>query len=205
MPKSARPLGYEHKVICTGKNHRMTAASRYAQALFSLAEEAKQQPAVASGVAALAASVADPVVASALANPLLTSSQRKALAVTMAKSVKAPASLANTLGVLAENNRLAILPAVLSVYQTLNDNSAGITHVKLSSATALTEAQRTRLTDLIKKHTKATDIRLEETIDATLQGGFRAFFDGKVWDASLSGSIARLGTRLMASVTQRQN
>lgn len=183
----------------------MTAANRYAQALFSLAEEGKQQSAVAAGVIALATSVSDPVIAKALANPLLTTAQRTSLAAAMAKAVKAPTSLANSLGVLAANNRLSILAAVLSAYQALNDTASGITHVKLSAAAPLTEAQRTKLTDLIKKHTKSSGIRLEETVDASLQGGFRAFFDGTVWDASLAGSIARLSTRLKAAVAQRQN
>ncbi len=123
----------------------------------------------------------------------------------MAKAVKAPVQLANTLGVLAANNRLSALSGVLSRYLQLNDAASGVTHVKLTSATPLTDAQRTKLADLIKKHTKSTDIRLEETVDASLKGGFRAFFNGSVWDASLSGQLARISNRLRATIAQRQN
>lgn len=182
----------------------MTAANRYANALFALATEAKQQPAVATAVASLAAALDDATVAGALANPLLTPAQRTALAASMAKAIKAPTMLANTLGVLAANNRLGVLAAVLKAYQALNDTASGITLVKLSSAAPLTDAQRTKLTDMLKQYTKSASVRLEESVDTSLQGGFRAFFNGSVWDASLSGSIARISTRLKAAVAQRQ-
>ena len=183
----------------------MTAANRYAEALYSLAEEGKQQSAVAQGMNELAAAVTDSTVATTLANPLLTAAQRTELASSMAKATKAPSTLANTLGLLAVNNRLSILPAIIAAYQKLNDAATGITHVQLSTAAPLTDAQRTKISALIKQHANATDIRLEETLDTSLKGGFRAFFNGKVWDASLSGSIARLGTRLKAAVAQSQN
>lgn len=183
----------------------MTAANRYAQALFALAEEAKAQQSVATAVAALAAATEDASIAAALANPRLAPAQRTQLAASMAKAVSAPQVLANTLGVLAANNRLSKLSGVLARYLELSDTASGVTHVQLTSAAPLTDTQRKQLADLIKKHTKATDIRLEETIDASLKGGFRAFFGGKVWDASLSGQLARISTRLRSAIAQRQS
>ncbi|PZP40571.1 MAG: ATP synthase F1 subunit delta [Pseudomonas fluorescens] len=180
----------------------MTASSRYANALFALATEGKQQDTVTQAVTALQAGIAEESVAAALANPLLSASQRASFATSMAKAVKAPAPLANTLGLLAKSNRLALVPEVLSHYLELNDTAAGITHVRVSSAAPLTDAQRTQISELIKKHTKSSGIRLDETVDASLQGGFRAFFGGKVWDASLAGQLARLSTRLRAAIAQ---
>jgi len=113
--------------------------------------------------------------------------------------------LANTLGVLAANNRLACLPAMLSAYLALTDSASGITHVQVSSAAPLTAAQRTSITQTIQRYTKSADIRLNESLDARLKGGFRAFFGGQVWDASLAGSIARLETRLRNAINQRHS
>lgn len=183
----------------------MTAANRYAKALFALAQEGKTQPAVTNAVTALVAALEDPTIASALSNPRLTPAQRKQIADSMAKAVKAPQPLANTLGLLAASNRLAIIPAVLASFLKLNDTASGITHVKLASAEPLTDAQRTKISDLIKKHTQSAGVRFEETVDATLKGGFRAFFNGKVWDASLSGQLARLSSTLRTTIAQRQN
>ncbi len=179
------------------------SSSRYASALFELAAQNNQQQAVSSAVVSLAAALEDASVKASLANPRLTPAQRKSLAGVMAKAVKAPTMLANTLGVLAANNRLDQLAQVLAAYRELADAASGITLVKLASAEPLTDAQRTRLTDLLKKHTATAGIRLEETLDPTLKGGFRAFWNGKVWDASLSGAVARLSASLKQAVTQR--
>lgn len=183
----------------------MTAASRYANALFAIAQDAKAQQDVATAATALAGAVADASIAAALSNPRLTLAQRKQLATSMAKAVKAPVALHNTLGVLAANNRLSILGDILAGYLVLNDAASGVTHVQLTTAAPLTEAQRTKLAGLLQKHTKSTSIRLEETVDASLKGGFRAFFGGKVWDASLSGQLGRISTRLRSAIAQRQN
>jgi len=183
----------------------MTAANRYAKALFALSVEHKQQGAVTASVQALAAAVADDTVAATLANPRLTPAQRTQLAASMVKAVKAPALLGNTLNVLAANNRIALIPAVLEQFLELNDAQSGITHVEVASATPLTDIQRAKISKLIQEHTKATDIRLNETLDASLKGGFRAFFNGKVWDASLSGRLARIGSRLRAAISERQS
>ncbi|RYG60538.1 MAG: ATP synthase F1 subunit delta [Alphaproteobacteria bacterium] len=183
----------------------MTAASRYANALFALAQDANAQQPVAAAVATLATAVEDASVAAALANPRLSPAQRTQLAASMAKAVNAPQALANTLGVLAANNRLSVLAAVLRSYQSLHDASFGVTHVQLATATPLTEAQRTKLADLIRKQAKSSDVRIDETVDASLKGGFRAFFNGQVWDASLSGQLARISTRLRSAITQRHS
>ncbi len=183
----------------------MTAASRYAKALFALSSEQKQQSAVTAAVQALAAAVEDETVAAALGNPRLTPAQRTQLVASMVKAVKAPALLSNTLSVLATNNRIALIPAVLEHFLELNDAQSGITHVEVTTATPLTDAQRAKISKLIQEHTKATDVRLNETLDASLKGGFRAFFNGKVWDASLSGRLARISTRLRAAITERHS
>ena len=213
MPKSARLQVYsldcslgpaEEKQFC-GDTYRMTAATRYANALFALTTEQKQQSAVTAAVQALAAAVEDDTVAATLANPRLTPIQRTQLVQSMVKAVKAPALLANTLGVLAANNRIALIPAVLEAYLEQNDAQSGITHVEVSSATPLSDAQRSKITKMIKDYTKASDIRLNEKLDATLKGGFRAFFNGKVWDATLSGQVSRLATNLRNAIAQRHS
>lgn len=183
----------------------MTAAYRYAKALFSLASEQKQQPAVTTAVSALAAALNDEAVAKTLANPRLTPAQRASLAQSMAKAVNAPQLVGNTLGLLAANNRLSLTADVLEQYLELNDTATGMTHVELASAAPLTDTQRQTISKLIQDYTKATNVRLNEKIDASLKGGFRAFFNGKVWDASLSGHVSRLATSLREAIAQRQS
>lgn len=181
----------------------MTAAARrYANALFQLAQGA-EDAAVQSALAALQPALADAGVQAALANPGLSRSRRAELAQAIAKTAKAPKLLANTLQTLAANNRLALLPQVAAEYQILTDTAAGIARVRVQAVEKLTESQRTQLKALVKSHLKAKNVELEETLEPTLLGGFRAFFGGQVWDASLTGSLNRLATRLKQSLSQR--
>ena len=177
----------------------MTAANRYAKALFELAQSHKQLAAVTSPVATLAEAIADASIARALHNPKLSDSQRTQFAKTLAKSVNAPALLANTLGLLAQNNRLSLLAETLAAFQTLANESAGITQLTVQSAQPLSAEQRTHLEAFVKKDAKSNGVKITETLQPELIAGFRAFFNGKVWDTSLSGNLARLKT----SLTQR--
>ncbi|MBI1308309.1 MAG: ATP synthase F1 subunit delta [Proteobacteria bacterium] len=179
-----------------------TAALRYAKALFELAQTHKQLPALTSPVSALAAALADATIAAALTNPRLEPSQRSKLATAMARAVAAPALLANTLNLLASNNRLALLPDVLQAFQSLADAAAGLARVQLQTATAFTPEQLTTLKSLIKAQLKATSVEVEQSLQPGLIGGFRALYGGQVWDASVSGQLARLKTRLQMAATR---
>lgn len=181
----------------------MSSAARYAQALFQLAEERKQQPAVAGTMAALQPALQDESIAAALANPRLQPAQRLKFAAAVSKSVKAPAVLEDTLKLIARNNRLSILPQIVAAYQTLADAASGTARVQLTTAAALTEAQRTQLKVQLQKHLGAKSVQLEEQVDASLIGGFRAFFAGQVWDTSVSGNLARLSAKLKSSLARR--
>ncbi len=184
----------------------MSAANRYALALFQLAEQAGQLLVLAAPVAQLRAVL--PSIATTLHNPRLTPAQRTAVATALAGAVQAPTLLANTLQVLAANRRLALLPEVLAHLQSLLDAAQGTSRVRVETATALTDVQRTKLANLLstllttladnKQVAKqvAKQVVLEDTVQPCLLGGFRAFVNGHVWDASVQGGLTRLHSHL---------
>lgn len=174
----------------------MTAATRYAKALFQLAQEQRQLDALTTPVALLAEALRDTTLHHALSNPKLSSTQRADLAADLAKAVKAPALLAQTLGVLAQKHRLALLPEMLDAFQQLAEQHAGIIRLSVQSAEPLTADQRQRLEEIVMKDTGSTGVIFHETTQSDLIAGFRASFAGKVWDTSLSGGLARLRSSL---------
>ncbi|NBX85668.1 MAG: ATP synthase F1 subunit delta [Proteobacteria bacterium] len=179
-----------------------TAATRYAQALFQLASQSGKSAAVTQAVETLAASITDSTIAETLQNPRLQPTQRLKLADSMAKAIQAPLMLASTLGLLAQNNRLALLPQVLAAYQTLADAASATTRVQLTSAVALTEAQRTKLIENIKTFTKSKQVEVTETVQPSLIAGFRALFANQVWDTSVATGLTRLKTQLIRTAKQ---
>ena len=171
-----------------------TAAQRYAQALFELAQAGGQLPALIQPMAQLQAVL--PQVAKSLANPRLSAAQRRQLAHTLATAVQAPAVLANTLKLMADNRRLGLLPDVLQHLQALTDAASGTARIRVETAQPLTPEQRTQLAEILAPLAKAKQIELAETVQPRLLAGVRAFVNGQVWDASLRGRLTRLQTSL---------
>ena len=175
----------------------MTVAVRYAKATLGVAQqEAAQFNTFINAVATLAEAVVAPAILAGLRNPRLTPAQRLQLASSMAKAVQAPKALANLLGVLAQNRRLALLPEVLTALQEAIAANAGIVQATVHTAQPLTDTQKITLKVQIKAHQKAKDVRLTEVVQPELLGGFRAMFGGLVWDTSLRGKLNRLKTLL---------
>lgn len=183
----------------------MSAAPRYAKALYQLAVSAKAVPVVVAQAAALHAALAEKTVADALSNPGLSAERRLLLAESMAKAVKAHQLLADTLRLMASNNRLPLVPEMLKSIETLSDNATFTARATVESATPLTEAQRTLLAAKIKAFTNASQVVMEEKTKPSLMGGFRAYFKGQVWDTTVAGNLARLRQQLADAIHKVSN
>lgn len=183
----------------------MSAAPRYAKALYQLAVSAKAVPVVVAQASALHAAVTEKSVTDALCNPSLSAERRLLLAESMAKAVKAHQLLADTLRLMASNNRLSLVPDTLKALQTLADAQSNTARATVESAAPLTDAQRTQLTEKIKGFTKAATVVVDEKLKPSLMGGFRAYFNGQVWDTTVAGNLARLRQQLADAIHKVSN
>ncbi|MCP5405221.1 MAG: ATP synthase F1 subunit delta [Pseudomonadaceae bacterium] len=179
----------------------VSAAARYARALYQLATEGKQAPAVVQAAAGLQTVLADAELQTLLSQPLAAPLRAK-LAASLSREAKLPALLADTVALMARNNRLSLLSAMLEQLQAMADADAGQVRVKVQAAAPLTQAQKDTLAAHVKQALKAKAVVVEESVQPSLLGGFRAFFGGMVWDATVSGNLARLKHRLRQTVSQ---
>jgi F-type H+-transporting ATPase subunit delta len=170
----------------------MTAATRYAQALFELAEDAGQLPALAAPMVSLAEVLEDETLRRALENPKLTPAHRLNLARAIAADIKAPPLLAKTLSLLAHNNRLLLLPEVLDACLRLAEEKEGILRLAVQTAEPLSDDQRKHLKTVVLQQTGSAGVIIHETTQPNLIAGFRATFGGMVWDTSVANGLARL-------------
>lgn len=162
--------------------------TRYAKALVNVAQKRKvladvlaQLPSLKQAVASL-----DLTVATAKAQPLMAS----------LKKANVQPDMVTLVGMLAEANRLALLPAVLDSVQSIGEKASGIARVKVETAQALTDTQRAQIIKAVQPYVDGAKVIVDETPNAGLQAGFRAFFGGMVWDASLKGRFQRLKEHL---------
>ena len=104
------------------------------------------------------------------------------------------------LGVLNENGRLDLLPAIDAAYQKLRDTAAGRVRVKVTAAAYLADNQVAELKSILKDTLNADPV-LDIWIDPDLLGGLVVQVGDKVYDTSVRTRLANLRTHLMASGT----
>lgn len=181
-------------------------ARPYAQAVFEMARDSNQMAgwssvlAVAAGVAAtsefrlvLRSPTAD---LKALAG-LLTGICREQLPdnAPLAGGDTAPA--ANLLRLLAENRRLAALPAIAEAYEALRARAENVVDVQVASATALDEAQQRSLAEALQKRL-GKQVRLHLQLDPALLGGARLQIEDQVIDGSVRTRLEKLANAMTA-------
>jgi F-type H+-transporting ATPase subunit delta len=129
-----------------------------------------------------------------LANPVIGPAAR----LTMVERLFGPfvsKPVAALLGVLANNQRLPILPAIAEQYRLLLEHRRNRVEVTVTSAVALTEKQITILTGSLANRLVATPI-LKITVDPSLVGGLRVQVCDKVYDASVAGALKRFREKM---------
>lgn len=167
-------------------------AGRYATAVFELAKEAKGLAALEADIAALGAALNDSAdLRAVIASPVYSrDDQAKAMAA-LAKKMKLSATLAGTLGLMASNRRLFVLPQLLSTLQAKIAEEKGEVTADVTAAAALTKAQSDKLAASLKK-TFGKTVKLNTTVDEDLIGGLVVKVGSKMIDTSIRSKLASL-------------
>ncbi len=170
-----------------------TAARPYARAIFELAsDEGKlQQWQDNLSVAALIAS--DSNMQATIVQPAILAKQLSELFVSVvsAAGVDADADFRNLIALLAENGRLAALPAIATAFATLKQEAEGKIEVKVRSAMELSPKQQQKIaSSMAKRLGKKVSISTE--IDASLIAGAIITAGDLVIDGSASGRLDKL-------------
>ena len=116
-------------------------AGRYASALFSLAQDARETNSVAEALARFDALIAEsPDLERLVRSPVFSAAdQLKALDAILAQAGIGGVA-ANFLKLVASKRRLFFIREMIADYRKLNDARRGVTRADVTSATALTDA-----------------------------------------------------------------
>jgi len=160
-------------------------AGRYALALFELARDGKALDSVAESLATLKSALAESADLKALTQSPLIGREDAAKAVAaVAKLLKLDNLTGRTLGVLAENRRLAQIPNVIRAYETLLSAHKGETRAEVTSAFPLSKTQVTALAKQLKART-GRDTALDLAVDPAIMGGLIVKMGSQMIDGSL--------------------
>ncbi len=172
----------------------VTIARPYAEAAFQLAKEAGTLAAWADALGFMAAAAADSDVRQLLSDPTRTSIDRGFLFL-----AAVPGELTDEqrsfVRVLAQNNRLALLPEVADLFIELKNDHERNAVAHISSAFPMDDATVSRLlADLQPRFGRHLEARV--SIDPELIGGVKVAVGDEVIDASVRGKLAAMATAL---------
>ncbi len=167
-------------------------AGRYATAVFELAKEARGLPALEADVGALGSALTDSAALRDLVgSPVLSrDDQGRAMAALAAKMGLSP-TLTSTLGLMAANRRLFVLPQLLAALRGLIAEEKGEVTAEVTAAQPLTKAQADALAKQLKAAVGKT-VTLKTAVDESLIGGLVVKVGSKMIDTSIRSKLAQL-------------
>jgi F-type H+-transporting ATPase subunit delta len=173
---------------------KATIARPYAKAAFEHARAHKAFARWSEVLATAAAAVKDPRVARLLAAPRVTPIQLTGFIAEICGDAIDDNSR-NFIATLASNRRLALLPEIAAMFETLRAETENVADVQVTSAVPLDEAQRQRLSAALKKRLKR-DVRLHCEVDVSLLGGAVVRSGDFVIDGSLKAGLDRMASEM---------
>ena len=173
---------------------RATIARPYAKAAFEFARDAKASADWSRGLALATQVVADPRIAELIKNPELTAADHASL-VNDVLGQRLNPGVENFVRVLAENDRLLLLPEILAHFEFLRSQAENTVDVEVVSAVPLSPAQSEKLGQALTARLKRR-VRMQNSVDPALLGGAVIRAGDMVIDGSLKGRLERLATEL---------
>ena len=164
---------------------KASLAGRYASALFDLASEAGTVTAVESDLDTLEAGLRESAELRALIrNPEISREQISRVAAGLGQAMGLSELIRNFLGVLAENRRVAELPAMIRAFHTIAAAQRGEVTAEVASAHALTDEQIATLETKLRAREGRT-VKLKTRVDPDLLGGLVVTVGSKRIDGSI--------------------
>ena len=171
----------------------LTIERPYAEAAFQTALQHDALSAWGDALDRLSAVVAQPQAAQLIGNPAVPPVQVADLIADVAQNLTLEQR--NFVRLLADNDRLTVLPEITSLYRALQNRQQGVLDAHVASAFPLTDAQVADIrTTLEAKHGRRVQVTV--AVDPGLIGGVSIRIGDAVTDLSVRGKLAQLSAAL---------
>ena len=175
----------------------LTLARPYAKAAFAYASEQGALDTWSNALQMLTATVQDEAFSAYISRPELTPAEKvKAFVHVLGADLSNPA-IENFLSLLAENDRLALLPEISAEYELLKAQNTNTLEVLIESAQALSAVQEQLLIDRLEKRFNAA-VQVTVEVKPELLGGVVIRAGDQVIDDSALNKLEKMRTRLLA-------
>lgn len=167
-------------------------AGRYATALFELAKESGSLPKVESDLDSLQAALDEsPELNNLINSPIYSRDDQMRALRALSEKMELGPEVANTLGLMAKNCRLFVVPGLIRQLRAMIAADRGEVEAEVTSARELTSEQTDALASTLKSSV-GSDIRLNVRVDESLIGGLVVKVGSKMIDTSIRAKLASL-------------
>jgi F-type H+-transporting ATPase subunit delta len=177
-----------------------TAAIRYARALLEVAVKERANPEeIEQQLTEFANLLTEhPSLAKALLNPAVPVQRKVATVAQLMALVKISPILAKLVGLLAERDRLVLLPDLVAAYRDRLADYRQIVRAEVTTAEPLPAERAQEIQKSLARVTGRT-VMLATHIDPAIMGGMVARVGSMVYDASVAHQLQKMRDRLVES------
>ena len=175
----------------------LTLARPYAKAAFAYASEQGALDLWSNALQMLTATVQDEAFSAYINRPELTPAEKVQTFVQVLGAEQTSVAISNFLTLLADNNRLALLPEISAEYELLKAQNKNTLEVVIESAQPLTTVQEQLLVDRLEKRFDAA-VHATVEVNPALIAGVVIRAGDQVIDDSARNKLEKMRTRLLA-------
>lgn len=173
---------------------KTTVARPYAQAVFELAQQAKQLPRWSEMLRLAASIVSDARVANLIGNPRVSKGQLSELLIGIGGD-QFDQDAQNFLRLLVENDRLDVLTEIAALYEQYRADAERTVEAHMTSAFPVDETQKSQVAAMLKKRL-GREVTVSADVDPALVGGAIIRAGDLVIDGTVLGQLAKLEVAL---------
>jgi F-type H+-transporting ATPase subunit delta len=178
-----------------------TAATRYARALLDVAvKERADLESIRTELAQFARLFVDhPLLSKVLLNPAVPVPRKRAAVAELTERAGTAPILSKLLLLLAERDRLVLLPDVLDSYRERLLDYQNVVRAEVTTAAPLSPERAKALEESLARTTQRT-VTLATTVDPSIIGGIVARIGSTIYDGSVTRQLEKMKQRLVESV-----
>jgi F-type H+-transporting ATPase subunit delta len=172
------------------------SAARYARALFDVALKESDPVQIERELAAFAGLMsANNELHAALTNPAVPASAKRHIADALGARLNASAPMRKLLLLLADRDRLAIVPDLLAVYRERLMEHQQVVRAEVTTAAPLTPERATQIEQQLAALT-GRKVNMSTSVDPAIIGGVVTRIGSTVYDGSIATQLAKLKEKL---------
>jgi len=171
------------------------AARRYSQAVFDIAKNTNTLDKWLNDLKTANGVLGNEALVNRLEDPNLRQEEQRQIIADSLTTANVQPMVINLLYMLAQRQRMGLLPRIVESFQALYNKEKGIMVADVTSAVPLDEAQQKRVKAELSKITSKT-IELHVHQDPSILGGLITRIGDELIDASVASRLASLSQRL---------